>query len=77
MFKNPAELAERVLAGTPVTPDEALDLLRTDDPGMLDLVAAAARLRREHFGMTVKVNYLVNLKSGLCAEDCGLSLIHI
>lgn len=71
MFKNPAELAERVLAGTPVTPDEALDLLRTDDPGMLDLVAAAARLRREHFGMTVKVNYLVNLKSGLCAEDCG------
>ena len=71
MFKNPAELADRVLAGTPVTPDEALDLLRTDDPGMLDLVAAAARLRREHFGMTVKVNYLVNLKSGLCAEDCG------
>lgn len=71
MFKNPAELAERVLAGTPVTPDEALELLRTDDPGMLDLVAAAARLRRKHFGMTVKVNYLVNLKSGLCAEDCG------
>ncbi|MCC5672314.1 biotin synthase BioB [Kocuria rhizophila] len=71
MFKNPAELADRVLAGTPVTPDEALDLLRTDDPGMLDLVAAAARLRREHFDMTVKVNYLVNLKSGLCAEDCG------
>ncbi|HAG62768.1 MAG TPA: biotin synthase BioB [Kocuria sp.] len=71
MFNNPAELADRVLAGTPVTPDEALDLLRTDDPGMLDLVAAAARLRREYFGMTVKVNYLVNLKSGLCAEDCG------
>lgn len=71
MFKNPAELAERVLAGDPVTPDEALELLHTDDPGMLDLVAAAARLRREHFGMTVKVNYLVNLKSGLCAEDCG------
>ncbi|MBS6030588.1 MAG: biotin synthase BioB [Kocuria rhizophila] len=71
MFKNPAELAERVLAGDPVTPDEALELLHTDDPGMLDLVAAAARLRRENFGMTVKVNYLVNLKSGLCAEDCG------
>ena len=71
MFKNPAELAERVLAGDPVTPDEALELLHTDDPGMLDLVAAAGRLRREHFGMTVKVNYLVNLKSGLCAEDCG------
>ena len=34
------------------------------------LVAAAARLRRKHFGNTVKVNYLVNLKSGLCPEDC-------
>jgi biotin synthase len=27
-------------------------------------------VRREHFGNTVKVNYLVNLKSGLCPEDC-------
>ena len=71
MFKNPAELADRVLAGDPVTPDEALELLHTPDSELLDLVAAAARLRREHFGMTVKVNYLVNLKSGLCAEDCG------
>jgi biotin synthase len=34
------------------------------------VVAAAGRLRREHFGNTVKVNYLVNLKSGLCPEDC-------
>ena len=44
-------------------------MLRADD-GLLDLVAAAARLRRAHFGNTVKVNYLVNLKSGLCPEDC-------
>ncbi len=37
----------------------------------MDLVAAGARLRLAHFGNWVKVNYLVNLKSGLCPEDCS------
>ena len=37
----------------------------------LELVAAGGRLRRAHFGDWVKVNYLVNLKSGLCPEDCS------
>lgn len=66
-----ADLAERILAGETSTPDEALAVLRSDDADLLDLVAAAGRLRREHFGNTVKVNYLVSLKSGLCPEDCG------
>jgi biotin synthase len=46
-------------------------VLRAHDAEILDVVAAASRLRREHFSNTVKVNYLVNLKSGLCPEDCG------
>ena len=46
-------------------------MLRANDDELLDLVAAAGRLRRKHFGATVKVNYLVNLKSGLCPEDCN------
>ncbi|WP_343076207.1 biotin synthase BioB [Natronoglycomyces albus] len=37
----------------------------------MEIVAAAAQLRHEHFGNKVKLNYLVNLKSGLCPEDCG------
>ncbi|HET7399220.1 MAG TPA: biotin synthase BioB [Intrasporangium sp.] len=65
------QLADTVLGGTPVTPEQALELLRLDDADVLPAVAAAGRLRREHFGNTVKVNYLVNLKSGLCPEDCG------
>lgn len=65
------QLADTVLAGTPATPADALDVLRTPDADLLPLMAAAARLRRTHFGNTVKVNYLVNLKSGLCPEDCG------
>ncbi|WP_323096871.1 biotin synthase BioB [Intrasporangium sp. YIM S08009] len=64
------DLADAVLAGTPATTEDALDVLRSTDDELLDVVAAAARLRRKHFGDTVKVNYLVNLKSGLCPEDC-------
>ncbi len=64
------DLADAVLSGTPATADDALDVLRSTDGELLEVVAAAARLRRKHFGDTVKVNYLVNLKSGLCPEDC-------
>jgi biotin synthase len=64
------DLADAVLTGTPATADEALDVLRATDDELLSMVDAAARLRRKHFGNTVKVNYLLNLKSGLCPEDC-------
>lgn len=70
MFNYFSDMAERRLAGEPATPGEALAILRSPDDQLMDLVAAAARLRRAHFGNTVKVNYLVNLKSGLCPEDC-------
>lgn len=46
-------------------------MLSVADEDVLGLVAAAGRLRRAHFGDRVKVNYLVNLKSGLCPEDCS------
>jgi len=35
------------------------------------VVAAAGKVRRHWFGRRVKLNYLVNLKSGLCPEDCS------
>ncbi len=65
------QLATGILDGKPATEDDALSVLRAHDDELLDVVAAAGRLRREHFGKTVKVNYLVNLKSGLCAENCN------
>jgi biotin synthase len=65
------QLATSILAGTPATEDDALAVLRAGDDLLLDVVAAAGRLRRAHFGNTVKVNYLVNLKSGLCPENCN------
>jgi biotin synthase len=65
------ELATSILAGKPATEDDALAVLRAHDDELLDVVAAGGRLRRAHFGNTVKVNYLVNLKSGLCQENCN------
>ncbi|GAA1849916.1 biotin synthase BioB [Pseudonocardia ailaonensis] len=65
------DLASRVLDGEALGREDARTLLSTPDDEVLHLVAAAGRLRRAHFGNRVKVNYLVNLKSGLCPEDCG------
>lgn len=64
-------LAERVLQGARLTPDEALSILRSPDEELLDLIAAAFRLRRHYFGQTVQLYFLMNAKSGLCPEDCG------
>jgi biotin synthase len=53
------------------TREEALAVLATSDDELLDVVAAAGRVRRQWFGRRVKLNYLINLKSGLCPEDCS------
>ncbi|HWI43766.1 MAG TPA: biotin synthase BioB [Nocardioides sp.] len=65
------QIADKVLAGGNATPEDALAVLQAPDHELMSVVAAAGRLRREHFGNTVKVNYLVNLKSGLCPENCN------
>ena len=65
------QLADSVLAGIEITPAQAERILASDDDELLDLVAAAYRLRRRHFGNTVQLYFLVNAKSGLCPEDCG------
>lgn len=63
-------LADRVITGQGITADEALDVLRLPDERTYELVAAAGRVRRHFHGASMKVNYLVNLKSGKCPEDC-------
>ena len=65
------ELAQRVLDGHRLTPDEGLAVLRSGDEELLDLLAAAYRVRHRWFGNRVDLNFLINAKSGLCGEDCG------
>ena len=64
-------LADRVLDDRGLTVDEGLAILRSGDEELLDLLAAAYRVRRRWFGNCVNLNYLINAKSGLCGEDCG------
>jgi biotin synthase len=64
-------LATRVLAGHLLTMDEALEILRSPDDELLDVLAASFRIRRQYFGKRVQLYFLMNAKSGLCPEDCG------
>jgi biotin synthase len=63
-------LAESVLEGHAINADEALSMLRAPDDELLDILAAAYKLRRRWFGNTVQLYFLMNAKSGLCPEDC-------
>ena len=71
MFNDLFTLAQQQLDGATLSREDAQAILATPDAEVLELVAAAGRLRRAHFDNWVKVNYLVNLKSGLCPEDCS------
>jgi biotin synthase len=64
-------LAERVLSGGELDRAEARAVLDSDDAELLDVMAAAWRVRHRHFGTTVQLFFLMNAKSGLCPEDCG------
>lgn len=51
--------------------DNLLAVLASGDDDLLDVIAAAGRVRRKFFGRRVKLNDLVNMKSGMCPENCG------
>jgi biotin synthase len=65
------------------TREQALVVLASNDDDLLDVVAAGGRVRRHFFGNRVKLNLSINMKSGLCPEDCsycsqrrGSALLH-
>jgi biotin synthase len=68
---NWSDLADRVLDGYQLTVEEAQAVLAAPDEELLDLLAAAYRVRQRHFGNTVQLYFLMNAKSGLCPEDCS------
>lgn len=65
------ELAARVLGGGELSREDAHDVLGCPEVELPDLLAAAFRVRRRHFGLKVHLYYLKNAKSGLCPEDCS------
>jgi len=65
-----SDLAEHVIAGQRLSELQALALLQAPDDELLNLLAAAYRIRRRYWNNTVQLYFLMNAKSGLCPEDC-------
>src|SRR5438093_11340366 len=63
--------ADKALAGETLTRGEARTVLASRDDELLQLLGASFRVRSAAFGRKVKLNMLINAKSGICPEDCG------
>lgn len=63
--------ADKALQGELLTKEEALQLLEAPNDQLLLILHAAYRVRKSYYGNKVKLNMIINAKSGLCPEDCG------
>ena len=66
-------LADKALRDELLTREESLAVLQSEDCRLLELLQAAFRVRERYFGKTVRLQMLLNAKSGACQEDCGYS----
>lgn len=64
-------LAKKVLSGEEITNEEALDILNCPDEDLLLLLHGAYQIRKHYYGNLVKLNMIINTKSGACPENCG------
>lgn len=65
------ELALGVLNGNELSDAEALSILDCPDQELLELLQGAYIIRHHYYGNSVKLNMIINTKSGLCPENCG------
>jgi biotin synthase len=65
-----AALSDKALHDTPLARPECLAVLRAPDDDLLGLLSAAFTVRRRYFGTSVRLQMLLNAKSGACQEDC-------
>ncbi|HLR80960.1 MAG TPA: biotin synthase BioB [Bacillota bacterium] len=64
-------LAEQVLDGYELNEEEALAILNCPDEEILQLLDSAYTIRKHYYGNKVKLNMIINTKSGACSENCG------
>jgi biotin synthase len=65
------DYADRVINGEELTLEEGLAVLQADDEEVLPILQAAFKVRKHYYGKKVKLNMIINAKSGLCPENCG------
>ncbi|PWU66619.1 biotin synthase BioB [Gracilibacillus dipsosauri] len=68
---NWQSIAEKVLHGADITDLEAFHILECPNKELLSLLHSAYHIREHYFGNRVKLNMIINTKSGLCPENCG------
>lgn len=68
---NWKELALEVLQGKELSNQEALEILNSPDEELLELLNGSYIIRHHYFGNKVKLNKIINTKSGMCPENCG------
>ncbi|WP_336823152.1 biotin synthase BioB [Sporosarcina sp. USHLN248] len=64
-------IADRVLSGEDITDEEAMAILDCPNEELLLLLNASYKIRSFYYGNKVKLNMIINTKSGLCPENCG------
>jgi biotin synthase len=62
--------ADKALRDEPLTREESHSVLNTPNDELLALLHAAFQVRSTYFGRTVRLQMLMNAKSGACQEDC-------
>ncbi len=65
------DIADKVLLGGEITDEEALSILNCPDDELLLVLQASYKIRYQYYGNKVKLNMIINAKSGLCPENCG------
>ena len=68
---NWLQLAKQVIGGKIISDQEAMSILNCDDDELLLLLDGAFEIRKYYYGKKVKLNMIINAKSGYCPEDCG------
>ena len=68
---NYQKISEKVIQGQELSREECYSVLRAPQDRLLQLLEAAFRVRETYFGRKVRLHFLINVKSGLCPEDCA------
>ncbi|WP_018934121.1 biotin synthase BioB [Gracilibacillus lacisalsi] len=64
-------LARKALHNEKLSNQEALSVLNCPNEQLLNLLDSAYQVRKQYYGNKVKLNMIINTKSGLCPENCG------
>ena len=64
-------LARKVINGYEIIEEEALSILDCPNEEILQLLEGARIIRHHYYGNKVKLNMIINTKTGFCPENCG------